>query len=166
MISVPTVDADGKKDRLVRLTRSNETRKLSELQKGKSYRITTFDTREEHVMYLTADGEPIWVNQEFYREVVNSVGALEPALLLSDGSHAFISTPNHVAAFCYNLSTGKLHYVAVIDYQLIDLGPCERDSAKGPSADQLPGKCSRVEQAIRDIDRIEAQVASLLQLVV
>ena len=48
---------------------------------------------------------------------------LEPAMLLADGSHAFISTPNQAATFCYNFRTGRLHYVSVIDYQLIDLGP-------------------------------------------
>lgn len=62
MISVPTVDADGKRDRLVRLVGNNETAKLSALQRGKSYRIVTFDTQEEHVIYLTPDGESIWVN--------------------------------------------------------------------------------------------------------
>ena len=130
MISVPTVDTDGRRDRLVRLAGSNETEKLSSLQMGKSYRIVAFDTQEEHVIYLTADGEPVWVNQDFYREAVNSLGVLEPALLLSDASHAFIGIPNRPAAFCYNFRTAKLHYVAVIDYQLIDMGPHEYNSTE------------------------------------
>lgn len=62
MISVPTVDADGKRDRLVRLAGDSETKKISTLQKGRSYRIVAFNTSEEHVIYLTMDGETIWVN--------------------------------------------------------------------------------------------------------
>lgn len=91
---------------------------------------------------------------------------LEPALLLSDASHAFISVPNHAATTCYNFRTGKMHYVTVVDYQLIDLGLYQCNSAEEPSSHHLTAKCSRVEQAIRDIDSIEAQVASLLLLVV